>query len=58
MFCRCFSYYCDSNSCRSFLLLKAREVKPDNNYRESNKEKKKRTDTKNEAKIIKSDNFS
>ena len=58
------SNYCDSNSCRSFTLLKVLAKSNGNlmaiaitKKRETSKKKKQRTDTKKDAKRIKSDNF-
>ena len=68
-FLYCFPYssrssnYCDSNSCRSFMLLKALAKSNCNLFAiafKSEKEpskKKQRTDNKKDAKRIKSDNF-
>ena len=62
---------CDSNSCQFFNLLKAiakifllslllsrkSDSWKSDDFREINQEKNQRTDTKKEAKVIKSDNF-
>ena len=71
LYCCPYSYrssnYCDSNSCRSFTLLKALAKSNGNLFaiafksekvgRERAIKKKQRTDTKKDAKRIKSDNF-
>ena len=65
------SNYCDSNSCHSFALLKAlaksngnligiafyRNSWKSDNFRRKPSKKKQRTDSKKDAKRIKSDNF-
>jgi hypothetical protein len=51
-----YSNHCDSNSCRSFTLLKALAKSNGNLYARAIK-KKQRTETKKDAKRIKSENF-